>query len=167
MQSKLLRVLEEKTVTRIGASKLIDVDVRIIAATNKNLLELVEAKEFREDLYYRINVLPLYIPPLRERIDDLRPLMNTFMDSMGKKMIFSDEAAKRLLAHRWKGNVRELKNVIEYLDSLGKRLIEKEDLPASILCGACTENICCQYKTSRKGGPRRRLSRRGLWLVER
>lgn len=67
LQSKLLRVLEEKTVTRIGASKLIDVDVRIIAATNKNLLELVEAKEFREDLYYRINVLPLYIPPLRER----------------------------------------------------------------------------------------------------
>ena len=132
LQSKLLRVLEEKTVTRIGASKLIDVDVRIIAATNKNLLELVEAKEFREDLYYRINVLPLYIPPLRERIDDLRPLMNTFMDSMGKKMTFSDEAAKRLLAHRWKGNVRELKNVIEYLDSLGKRLIEKEDLPASI-----------------------------------
>ena len=106
-----LRVLEEKTVTRIGASKLIDVDVRIIAATNKNLLELVEAKEFREDLYYRINVLPLYIPPLRERIDDLRPLMNTFMDSMGKKMTFSDEAAKRLLAHRWKGNVRELRCV--------------------------------------------------------
>lgn len=132
LQSKLLRVLEEKTVTRIGSSKLIDVDVRIIAATNKNLLELVEAKEFREDLYYRINVLPLNIPPLRERKGDIPALMDVFMNAMGKKMTFSEEASDRLLSHRWNGNVRELKNVIEYLDSLGKQLINLEDLPASI-----------------------------------
>ena len=96
MQSKLLRVLEEKRVTRIGSSRLIDVDVRIIAATNKNLLELVDRKEFREDLYYRINVLPLDIPPLRKRQDDIQLLMDFFIDSMGKKLELSDEAAGRL-----------------------------------------------------------------------
>ena len=132
LQSKLLRVLEEKRVTRIGSSRLIDVDVRIIAATNKNLLELVDRKEFREDLYYRINVLPLDIPPLRKRQDDIQLLMDFFIDSMGKKLELSDEAAGRLYSHRWNGNVRELKNVVEYLSSLGKERIEVYDLPASI-----------------------------------
>ncbi len=132
LQSKLLRVLEEKTVTRIGSSKLIDIDVRIIAATNKNLLELVERKEFREDLYYRINVLPLNIPPLRERKEDIPFLIDVFMENMGKELTFSDEASKRLRSHRWNGNIRELKNVIEYLESLGKRHIETGDLPVSV-----------------------------------
>lgn len=132
LQSKLLRVLEEKTVTRIGSFKLIDIDVRIIAATNKNLMNLVETNRFREDLYYRINVLPLNIPPLRERKEDIRPLMNGFLRAMGKELSFSDQAMKTLLSHRWNGNVRELKNVMEYLDSLGKLRIETADLPASI-----------------------------------
>ncbi len=86
LQSKLLRVLQEKKFTRIGSNELIDIDVRIISATNRDLFELVKENKFREDLYYRLNVIPLEVPPLRERGDDIQILINNFIDKYSRKM---------------------------------------------------------------------------------
>ena len=118
MQVKLLRVLQEKCVRRIGSTEEVDVDVRILAATNKDLEEGVRDKTFREDLYYRLNVIPIHLPPLRERRDDVPMLAEHFLTkatgSMGKRIHkISDEAIERLSAYDWPGNVRELENVIE------------------------------------------------------
>ncbi len=86
LQSKLLRVLQEKKFARIGSNELIDIDVRIISATNRDLFELVKENKFREDLYYRLNVIPLEVPPLRERGDDIQILINNFIDKYSRKM---------------------------------------------------------------------------------
>jgi len=113
-QIKLLRVLEEKSFYRLGGSKTVDVDVRIVAATNRSLQEATEAGRFREDLFYRLNVAYVYIPPLRERRDDIIPLVDRFLSEFGGDMVKMDpEAERMLLAHAWKGNVRELRNAIE------------------------------------------------------
>ena len=114
-QAKLLRVLQEKKITRVGGNKEIDADVRVICATNKNLKELVVKGKFREDLYYRINVLPLILPPLRERKDDILLLAEYFLNQYksGKSKCFSAGAEKILVEHDWCGNVRELANVVE------------------------------------------------------
>lgn len=129
LQSKLLRVLEEKKVMRVGGFKNIDVDVRIVSATNKNLFEMVEQGTFREDLYYRLNVLPLQVPPLREREDDVLTIFYAFAQKMNASMQLSPEASQRLKQYPWRGNVRELRNVVEYLASRGKKYIELEELP--------------------------------------
>ncbi|MBC2711673.1 MAG: sigma-54-dependent Fis family transcriptional regulator [Desulfosarcina sp.] len=118
VQAKLLRVLESHSFQRLGGSTPINTDVRLIAATNQNLEKLVNKKLFREDLYYRINVFPLHIPPLRDRQEDIGPLANAFIrdfsTAFGRKMPkLSDKALSLLVAHPWKGNIRELKNVIE------------------------------------------------------
>lgn len=117
MQAKVLKVIETKSFRRIGGLKEIKVDVRIIAATNKDLALAIEKGEFREDLYYRLQVMPIVLPPLRERPEDIVQLanffLNTFSQSMRKRLEFSDEALHALLGYPWKGNVRELKNVIE------------------------------------------------------
>ncbi len=119
IQSKFLRVLETGDVKRLGAEKDKHVNVRVIAATNKNLYKLVQEGAFREDLYYRLNVIPIRIPPLRERPADILPLARVFLNSFNRKYglnkIFSHEAAKRLQSYPWPGNVRELRNVIERL----------------------------------------------------
>lgn len=133
LQSKILRVLEEKAVARIGSNKLIDIDVRVIAATNRDLWQLTEEKRFREDLYYRLNVLPLEIPPLRQRKGDVFLLLSHMKKQLGKTWELSEEAAKKLEKHPWKGNVRELKNTAEYLSHLDKAFIEITDLPAYIV----------------------------------
>jgi len=117
-QVKLLRVIQEGEIRPVGANKSIKVDVRIVAATNRNLKKAVETKEFREDLYYRLNVIPLEIPPLRERKEDIPLLANYFLAKYSeryKKNIqnISDSAMSALIKHSWKGNVRELENVIE------------------------------------------------------
>jgi len=117
-QGKLLRVLQEKTFERIGSSERIHVDVRIIAATNKNIEEEIENGKFRADLFYRLNVLPIYIPPLRERRDDIPLLAEHFLKKFNreiKKKIkgFTPEAIEALLSYIWPGNVRELENAIE------------------------------------------------------
>ncbi|MFN3386254.1 MAG: sigma-54-dependent transcriptional regulator [Candidatus Thermochlorobacter sp.] len=116
-QAKVLRVIETKSFRRVGGLKEIKVDVRIVAATNKDLALAIEKGEFREDLYYRLQVLPIVLPPLRERPEDIVQLanffLNTFSQSMQKRLEFSDEAQHTLLQYTWKGNVRELKNVIE------------------------------------------------------
>ncbi|MCI8608453.1 MAG: sigma 54-interacting transcriptional regulator [Firmicutes bacterium] len=135
MQVKLLHVIQNRQIERIGSNKLIDIDVRIIAATNKNLAEMCKSKEFREDLYYRLNVIPLTIPPLRERTDDILPLAKYFLHKysqmLGKEVTdFSPEAANLLLVHRWPGNVREIENVIEYIVNVAQgSLILPEDFP--------------------------------------
>jgi Nif-specific regulatory protein len=133
-QSKLLRVLEEKTIVRVGGSRPIHTDVRVLAATNQKLAELVRAKRFREDLYFRLNVVTLELPPLRERGDDVMLLAEHFLREFSKRAgrrvpKFSAAARKRLESHTWPGNVRELRNLMErlaYLSSGDK--IEAEDL---------------------------------------
>ena len=118
-QVKLLRVLEEKEIERVGDHTSIKIDVRIISATNKDLEKLISEGQFREDLYFRINVFPLNCPPLRERKEDVPMIVQSFIRSnnkkTGKKIIgLSPEALEKLTAYRWPGNVRELRNAIEY-----------------------------------------------------
>jgi two-component system, NtrC family, response regulator PilR len=118
MQVKLLRVLQERNLRRVGGTEEIPVDVRIIAATNRNLAEMVRESQFREDLFYRISVIPLELPPLRHRRDDIPLLADHFLarlnTSMGKKIDrISDEALKKMEAYDWPGNVRELENAME------------------------------------------------------
>jgi two-component system response regulator AtoC len=120
MQVKLLRVLQEGTIDPVGARASIDVNVRVIAATNRNLEEAVEKGEFREDLYYRLNVIPLFVAPLRERKEDITPLITYFVQNhptgFGKKILYS--TLNYFLDYSWKGNVRELENTIDRLLTL-------------------------------------------------
>lgn len=117
MQVHLLRVLQERQVKRVGGVRSISVDVRIVAATNRDLLEMVREKTFREDLYYRLNVVPIQIPPLRERKGDIKPLIQSFLTDMNKKYrfqkAFTPAAMEVMHRYAWPGNVRELKNVVE------------------------------------------------------
>jgi transcriptional regulator of aroF, aroG, tyrA and aromatic amino acid transport len=118
MQAKLLRVLQEGVIRKIGSNKEEKVDVRIIGATNKNLEEMVEKFEFREDLYYRLNVIPIYIPPLRDRLEDIPILVGFFLDKLnnrlGKNITTANlEFVNELMKYNWPGNVRELQNVVE------------------------------------------------------
>lgn len=127
-QAKVLRVLEEKELERVGGSKTIKVDVRIIAATNKDLKKAVEEGRFREDLYYRLDVVSMTLPPLRERLKDIIPLAEFFMAGRTKKI--SSKAKEFLKSYDWPGNVRELKNTIERAVVLGDgEIIQPEDLP--------------------------------------
>jgi len=136
-QVKLLRVLQEKKFERVGGTKSISVDVRIIAATNKNLEEAVRRGEFREDLYYRLNVVPIYIPPLRERKEDIPPLVGHFLqiynEENGRNIKISTEALDTLLMYDWPGNVRELQNCVERMIVMAKGdIIMAEDVPIDI-----------------------------------
>ncbi|AOY74807.1 sigma-54-dependent transcriptional regulator [Clostridium formicaceticum] len=139
MQVKLLRVLQEREFERIGGNERIRIDVRVIAATNRDLYKMVEEESFREDLYYRLNVIPIKIPPLRERKEDIPLLTNYFLErysqEVGRKNIaISEEAQQKLLNYHWRGNIRELENVIERMVLLGQgNLITVEDLPYEIL----------------------------------
>ena len=119
-QAKILRILQEHKFERVGGNRTIEVDVRVIAATNKNLEEEIKEGNFREDLYYRLNVLPFHVPPLRERFDDVQALAKHFIEFFcqkeGKKIKTLSDASLNLLAqYSWPGNVRELKNIIERL----------------------------------------------------
>jgi PAS domain S-box-containing protein len=117
LQGKLLRAIETKTIQRIGSTKTIEVDFRLIAATNENLKNLVEHKEFRIDLYYRLNVIPITIPPLRQRQEDILPLANYFLkqfcEKYDKQKCFSQQMTTYMQAYHWPGNVRELRNFVE------------------------------------------------------
>jgi len=135
IQVKLLRVLQERTFERVGGEETIKVDVRIIAATNRDLKAEVEANRFREDLYYRLNVVQLIIPPLRERREDIPLLMSTFLADFSKennKIIkeITSRAKSAIYNYDWPGNVRELRNVIESAVVLCKNnVIDIDDLP--------------------------------------
>ncbi len=112
LQPRLLRVLEQRTVRRVGGTRDIAVDVRVIAATNRDLELQVENGKFRQDLYFRLNAAVVHIPPLRERLDDLAMLVKSMLDDVGKPLAVADSALETLRAHDWPGNVRELRNVI-------------------------------------------------------
>jgi len=137
LQAKLLRVLQENSIERVGGNTIVSVDVRIIAASNKILEKKVMDNEFREDLFYRLNVIPIYLPPLRERIEDIPILANTFLEKYNQKLNRAiegiDEAVLELFkVYKWPGNVRELENVVEY-----------------------SVNMCSGYKISISDLPRR------------
>jgi DNA-binding NtrC family response regulator len=134
MQGLLLRFLETGEIRRVGsdsASK--HVDVRIISATNRNLYDMVRKGQFREDLYYRVHVVQLEVPPLRDRKEDIRALLDYMAAKAGERLVFSDAALRLLEAYRWPGNVRELQNVVEQLASMvHARPVEAADLPAAV-----------------------------------
>ena len=133
-QAKVLRAIEEGRIERVGGGKKIDVDVRIIAATNKNLLEEIHKGNFREDLYHRLNVIPIHVPPLRERIEDIPILVEHFCKEITTKhkkpsVRFSEDAIKILQAQPWTGNVRELRNIVERIIIIvDKREITSKDI---------------------------------------
>lgn len=139
LQAKLLRVLQERELERVGGTKTIQVDVRIIATTNRDLLKSIEQGEFREDLYYRLNVFPIYSPALRERKEDIPLIAGSFLNEYsrkhGRKLTeFSGEAMELLLQHDWPGNVRELQNVVEraVILSHSGNVVQPKALPMEI-----------------------------------
>ncbi|MCA9214020.1 MAG: sigma-54-dependent Fis family transcriptional regulator [Planctomycetales bacterium] len=133
-QAKLLRVLEEKVVVRVGGSIPISTDTRVVAATNQDLATMVQERRFREDLFYRLNVVSIHMPPLRERVDDIVLLAEHFLTGFCKRARravprFTPEAIKRLRQHNWPGNVRELRNLMERLAYLSQSdIVEADDL---------------------------------------
>jgi len=134
-QSKVLRILQEQRFERVGGSRTIKVDVRVIAATNKNLEEEIAKGTFREDLYFRLNVIPIRVPPLRERVDDINDLVNEFLDEFSldtkkERKFLSHEALELLKKYSWPGNIRELKNLVERMAIMypGK-VIDAKDMP--------------------------------------
>lgn len=137
LQAKLLKVIQEKTVSKIGSVKATKVDFRLIAATNQNLYEMVEAGLFREDLFYRLNVVPILIPSLRERTEDIIPLIFYYLGQANKQydrnVNFSKRALEILLAYNWPGNVRELQNLVERLViTTDEKVIQEDCLPKNI-----------------------------------
>src|SRR5579872_3894287 len=135
MQAKLLRVLQEKEIRRVGGNDRIKIDVRVIAATNRDLESAYQNGSFRKDLYFRLNVVSIHLPPLRERKSDIPPLVEWFFDKFaaGQSLQFSHAALKCLLQYDWPGNVRELENCIERAVALGdQQVIDTGDLPPGI-----------------------------------
>jgi transcriptional regulator with PAS, ATPase and Fis domain len=133
LQSKILRVIQEKEFYRVGGSSTIKVDLRFIASTNQNLEKMVQEGRFREDLFYRLNVFTLHLPPLRERKEDIALLVDYFLQSLPKKVEISSVALQMLIAFPWPGNIRELKNTIESAAVIAENgYIEPAQLPAKI-----------------------------------
>lgn len=139
LQSKLLRVLQERKIVRIGSNQLLPIDVRVLAATNKNLKEMIKEKKFREDLYYRLNVIPLEIPPLRERKEDIEELAVHFAQRyaqlFGKKFWkFTEPVMEKLRNYSWDGNVRELENVTEFMVNMmgPEGILDEDTLPEEL-----------------------------------
>ena len=137
LQAKLLRVLQEKKIQRLGSNKPIEVDVRIIAATHRDLQQLIQREQFRDDLYFRLDVANIHLPPLRERKEEIPHLVNYFLERFGKKYSglksITEEALKALLLYRWPGNIRELQNFVErtYINTAGDT-IRVSDLPEKL-----------------------------------
>ena len=160
MQVKLLRVLQEGQIQRVGGSAPISVDVRVVAATNRDLADMVRSKAFREDLFYRLNVVPITIPPLRERPGDILPFLHRFLEELNKKYgfhkRFSTSAIQAMEAYPWPGNVREMKNVIERVVILSdSNLIVASDLPfptaqaAPAQAGDLSKPVDLRYETAK------------------
>ena len=138
-QSKILRVLQEQKIQRVGGDRILSIDVRVIAASNKNLEKEIEHGRFREDLYYRLNVIPIEVPPLRERSEDIPELVEIFLgicstQSRTKKKSISTKALDTLAGYKWPGNVRELKNLVERLVIMTDGdLIDASDIPLYLI----------------------------------
>ena len=149
LQAKLLRALQEREFERLGDSQPIRVDVRVIASTNSDLEQMVEDGAFRKDLYYRLNVIPIHLPPLSDRRDDIPLLVKSFLQKLSQQLepgrtdvVFSQEAMRRLMAHDWPGNIRQLENIVERALAMtpGRRQIEVSDLPTELQTDAETTN---------------------------
>ena len=151
-QAKLLRVLQEKEFERVGGTKQIHVDIRFIAATNKNLLEMIKEGRFREDLYFRLNVFSISLPSLRDRKEDIIPIANYFLESLPRKVKISTSALQELIGYSWPGNIRELRNVLEQASILSENgVIEIHHLPDDIfkkqnLLGETSDNMALDAK---------------------
>lgn len=131
LQSKLLRVLQEKQITPIGSDQIIDIDVRVIAATHKNPIDLIEIGQFRKDLFYRLNVFPIELPPLRKRIDDIPLLLDAFTKH---RFAMTDECRCRIMGYKWPGNIRELHNVANYVSTVeATDVMDTHSLPQYIV----------------------------------
>jgi len=143
LQAKLLRVLQDKEIERLGSEKVIKVDLRVIAATNRDIHTLVKEGKFREDLYYRLNVVPIHVPPLRERKEDIPLLiehfLRTYNSKYGKNVRLSPEAVEILIEYSWPGNIRELENTVERLVVMNDGTVKSTDLPPHILARKRTE----------------------------
>ena len=140
VQVRLLRVVQEKTIERIGGTKIIPVDVRIISATHRSLEKMIKERTFREDLWFRLNVFPIMIPPLRQRPEDIPDMVQHFMDKKSRELKVQNRTdlpqnfLKKLQQHKWPGNVRELENLVERFLITGRMKVfsalgEKESLP--------------------------------------
>jgi len=157
LQVKLLRVLEDRKIRRLGGTRSIDIDVRVIAATNRNLKEAIEEKAFREDLYYRLNVFPIHVPPLRERREDIPPLLDYFLKKFSREFNkkfheISRDALDLLLRYHWPGNVRELKNVMERICIMHNvETIRPEHLPTEIWGDAPRKEAPFSYEIPPEG----------------
>lgn len=153
MQTKLLRVVQEGIITRVGGSKYIPVDVRIIAATNRDLKKEVELGRFRKDLYYRLNVLPIYLPPLRERKEDILPLIRYFLSTIAKRLnkkdlLIPEEHLKKMINYSWPGNIRELENVVELIintESIPEGYFGEEKCEDKILININKEHLKLEH----------------------
>jgi transcriptional regulator with GAF, ATPase, and Fis domain len=146
LQAKILRALQERVIEPVGDPRERKVDVRVIAATNKNLLDAVANKEFREDLYYRLNVFPIPLPALRERVEDIAPLARHFAHTLGatagKRITgFSAEALQAMANYSWPGNIRELQNCVERATIVASAaVIEEDDLPAYLFASRSADS---------------------------
>ncbi|UCE55690.1 MAG: sigma-54-dependent Fis family transcriptional regulator [Desulfobacterales bacterium] len=144
-QAKILRVLQEQQIQRVGGSRTISINVRVIAASNKNLEQEIEKGNFREDLYYRLNVIPIEVPPLRQRIEDVPILVEAFLNEFAnqnrsKPKTITQSALDMLCSHSWPGNVRELKNLVERLVIMvDKAVLDRDDIPASYNPAICKD----------------------------
>ncbi|HLF45020.1 MAG TPA: sigma 54-interacting transcriptional regulator, partial [Chitinophagaceae bacterium] len=137
-QAKVLRALQEGKITRVGADKDINVDVRVIAATNMDLLKEVEEKRFRLDLYHRLSVILIHVPSLNERKEDIPLLIEKFLQDISQeygtvKKEIEDDAIQMLKEYNWTGNIRELRNVVERLIILSGNIITTEDIKANVI----------------------------------
>ncbi|WP_176461686.1 sigma-54 interaction domain-containing protein [Anaeromicrobium sediminis] len=146
LQAKLLRFIQDREFIRVGGKNPISVDIRVIAATNRSLRKMIDEKNFRQDLYYRLNVIPISIPPLRERKEDIRPLINSALNKLNKKYNFTKrfnvDTLEMLVKYTWPGNVRELENITERLIvTTSFEEIMPEDLPSTI--GESVQNKRC------------------------
>ncbi|RNB90073.1 PAS domain-containing protein [Brevibacillus nitrificans] len=142
IQASLLRVLQERQVMRVGGHRVIPINVRVIAATNRNLVEMIQRGTFREDLYYRLNVLPLKIPALRDRGEDIMVLINYFLQKKNKVLTFSPDVEELLLKYSWPGNIRELENFIHYAVVIAEgNRVELCHLPEQILLAASSATM--------------------------
>jgi DNA-binding NtrC family response regulator len=137
-QAKVLRALQENKITRVGGEKEISVDVRVVAATNKDLIKEIEARNFREDLYHRLGVILIHVPPLNERREDIPDLVNKFLNDIAKDYgnkpkTITPEALSFLQTLDWRGNIRQLRNVVERLIIMSDEVITEEDARAFAL----------------------------------
>ncbi|MHC1723862.1 MAG: sigma 54-interacting transcriptional regulator [Aminipila sp.] len=152
LQKRLLRVLQEREVIRLGGNSVIHVDVRIIAATNVNLQDMIKKGNFREDLYYRLSVLPLMIPSLREREGDVRLLGEFFKRGLEGNFELTEEAWNELEQYRWPGNVRELRNYIEYFTNLSSTIVGVDELSHMIPIQGCMVSEPLKIETAMENG---------------